>query len=70
MTFERSLERLGDIVTELEEGEIELERALALFEEGVSHVRVANGALTKLDARVQELTEAADGSFTVSELDL
>ena len=70
MTFERSLERLGDIVTELEVGEIELERALALFEEGVSHVRVANGALTKLDARVQELTEAADGSFTVSELDL
>lgn len=70
MTFERSLERLDDIVTELEEGDIELERALALFEEGVSHLRVANGALKQLDARVQELTEAADGSFTVSELDL
>ncbi len=70
MTFERSLERLDDIVTELEEGDLELERALALFEEGVSHLRVANGALTQLDARVQELTEAANGSFTVSELDL
>ncbi len=70
MTFERSLERLDDIVTELEEGDIELERALALFEEGVSHLRVANASLKQLDARVQELTEAADGTFAVSELDL
>lgn len=70
MTFEQSLERLEEIVSELEGGDIELERALALFEEGVANLRVAGGALSKVDARVQALSEAADGSFTMSELDL
>lgn len=70
MTFERSLERLEEIVDELEAGDLELERALALFEEGVTHLREASGALRQVDARVQELAEATDGSFSLSELDL
>jgi len=68
MTFERSLDRLEEIVNELETGEPELERALALFEEGVTHLRGANATLQRADARVQQLRETADGSFTVSDL--
>lgn len=70
MTFEQSLERLEEIVSELEGGDIELERALTLFEEGIANLRVAGGALTQVDARVRALSEAADGSFSMSELDL
>jgi exodeoxyribonuclease VII small subunit len=69
MTFEQSLDRLEEIVNELEVGELDLEQALALFEEGIVHLRGANSTLQRADARVQQLTETADGSFALSELD-
>ncbi len=69
MTFEQSLDRLEEIVGELEGVDLELERALALFEEGLVHLRAAHGALKVTDARVQVLTEAADGAFDVADLD-
>ncbi|MES2525139.1 MAG: exodeoxyribonuclease VII small subunit [Gemmatimonadota bacterium] len=67
MTFEQSLDRLEDIVRELEGSDLELERALALFEEGIAHLRVANSALTLADARVQQLVEVAGTSFSLAE---
>jgi exodeoxyribonuclease VII small subunit len=69
MTFEQSLDRLEEIVNELEIGEVELEQALALFEEGIVHLRGANATLQRADARVQQLSETADGAFAMSELD-
>lgn len=68
MTFEQSLHRLEDIVRELERTDLDLDRALALFEEGIGHLRSAGLALQQVDARVQQLVEAADGSFSVTEL--
>ncbi len=65
MTFEKQLKRLEEIVGELESDEIELERALALFEEGVKNLRAATEALGKVEARVQRLVEKTDGSFEV-----
>ena len=69
MTFELSLGRLEEIVSELERSDLELERALTLFEEGIVHLRGANSALQQVDARVQQLTEAANGSFSVTEFE-
>ncbi len=68
MTFEESLLRLEEIVRDLERNDVELDRALALFEEGIAHLRSAGSALQQVDARVQQLVEAADGSFSVAEL--
>lgn len=68
MTFEQSLTRLEEIVRELERTDLDLDRALALFEEGISHLRAAGQSLQTVDARVQQLVEAADGSFSVAEL--
>lgn len=68
MTFEQNLIRLEEIVRDLERNDIDLERALALFEEGISHLRSAGTALRQVDARVQQLVEAADGSFSVVDL--
>lgn len=65
MSFERQLKRLEEIVGELESDEIELERALALFEEGVKNLRAATEELGKVEAKVQRLVEKADGSFEV-----
>jgi exodeoxyribonuclease VII small subunit len=68
MSFEQRLKRLEQIVGELESDQIDLERALALFEEGVSCLKAASDELGKVEARVQRLVEKADGSFEVSDL--
>ncbi len=68
MSFELSLTRLEEIVRELERNDVTLEQALRLFEEGITHLRSAGEALKMVDARVQQLVEAADGSFSVVEL--
>lgn len=67
-TFEQSLIRLEEIVRDLERQDLDLEQALTLFEEGIGHLRLAGLALKTVDARVQQLVEAADGSFSVVEL--
>ena len=67
MSFEKQLKRLEEIVGELESDEIELERALALFEEGVKNLRAATEELGKVETRVQRLVERADGSFEVTD---
>ncbi len=68
LTFEQSLTRLEEIVRVLERNDLDLEEALRLFEEGIGHLRTAGSALKTVDARVQQLVEAADGSFSVVEL--
>lgn len=69
MSFEASMARLEAIVRELERNETDLESALKLFEEGIGHLRTAGDALKSVDARVQQLVEAADGSFALAELE-
>lgn len=68
MTFEQSLARLEEIVRDLERSDLDLDQALRLFEEGIGHLRTAGESLKTVDARVQQLVEAADGSFSVVEL--
>lgn len=54
-SFEASAERLGTIVKELESGELPLEDALRLFEEGVKVARAAQTRLEQAERRVDEL---------------
>ena len=68
MSFEQRLKRLEQIVAELESDQLDLEHALALFEEGVACLKSATEDLGKVEARVQRLVEKADGTFEVSDL--
>ena len=68
MSFETSMERLEAIATRLEEEELELDAALALFEEGIAELRAASTFLAKAETRLKQLNEAADGVFKVSDL--
>jgi exodeoxyribonuclease VII small subunit len=67
-TFEESLARLEAIVEEMEGQVLPLERALALFEEGIEHLRAANSELSRAEASVKVLTERADGVLEAMEL--
>jgi exodeoxyribonuclease VII small subunit len=62
--LEARLRRLEEILSALEADEVELERALTLFEEGVAHVRHAEKILSRTELRVEELL--GDGSAGVT----
>lgn len=68
MSFESALDRLEAIVAELEHDELELDRAILLFEEGVERLREANATLGRVDARLRQLRETADGTFDLVDL--
>ena len=67
MTFEESLARLEEIVAELDGDELDLDRALALVEEGVERLRAASDELARADAQVKLLVERTDGTFDLPE---
>ena len=60
--------RLEAIALRLEDEELDLDAALALFEEGVAELRAASAFLGKAEARLKQLSEAADGVFKVTDL--
>ena len=59
--LEARLRRLEEIVGQLETEELELDKALALFEEGVGHVKEAESALAAAELRVEELLGEGEG---------
>jgi exodeoxyribonuclease VII small subunit len=68
VSFEASLERLEAIAQRLEDDDLELDAALALFEEGIAELRAASSLLAKAETRLKHLNEAADGVFRVDDL--
>ena len=55
ITLEARLRRLEEIMSQLEADEVDVEKALALFEEGVRHVQAAEKVLSETEVRVEEL---------------
>lgn len=61
-SLEKILERLGSVVEKLERGDVPLEQALSMFEEGVKLAREGQRRLDAAEARIEAL--AADGSVS------
>jgi exodeoxyribonuclease VII small subunit len=61
LSFEAGLERLEQIVLELEQGELPLEKALALFEEGIKVSGSCRKKLEEAESRVELLLKKGDG---------
>ena len=55
LPFKHSMSRLEEIIASLEKNEIELEDAIALFEEGLQLVNSCDSQLKNFENRVQEL---------------
>lgn len=61
--FETALAELERIVRALDRDELDLEEALALFEAGMGHLRVATRLLAAAKGSVEELIESASGDL-------
>ncbi|HEX9021760.1 MAG TPA: exodeoxyribonuclease VII small subunit [Nitrospirota bacterium] len=61
--FEAALERLEEIVQELEKGELPLEQSLKLFEEGIKLSRICNKRLEEAERKVEVLLKDKNGAI-------
>lgn len=62
-SFEQKLRRLEKIVEELESGEIPLDNAIKMYEEGIVLSKACVEKLTQADLRVKKLSKDMEGSF-------
>lgn len=67
-TFEEALARLEKIVNMLESGEAGLDESLAVFEEGVSLVKLCNRKLAAAEQKVRVVTVGEDGAVREDDL--
>ena len=67
--FESSLEKLEKIVSELEEGDLPLEKSIKAFEEGIKLTRHSQKLLTEAELKIEKLVDSDDGSFDLESFD-
>lgn len=63
ITFEKAMEKLEKIVSELEEGEVSLDSSLKKYEEGVKLVRICQSNLDKAKKKIETLMKDKSGNF-------
>lgn len=61
-SFEQSMSRLEEIVKRMERGDVPLEEALSLFEEGTGLVSSCSKLLDEAELKVLQLTKGEDGA--------
>lgn len=65
-SFEASLEALEQIVQQLEQGDLPLEKSLELFEQGIGLSRQCQDRLNQAERRIEILLRDNQGRTTVS----
>lgn len=61
--FERAMERLEKIVQELEKGELDIDKSLQIFEEGIQMSRVCSEKLKEAEQKIEKLTKNGKGDL-------
>ena len=61
LTYEQSIARLDDIIRSMERGDVPLEQALKLFEEGAGLIASCNKMLDEAEQMVVKLKKGPDG---------
>ena len=64
--FEKGLSRLEHIVGELEKGDLVLEKALQLFEEGIKISKLCSSKLEEAERKVEILLRNEEGQLVQS----
>lgn len=65
--FEKAMNRLEHIVEELEKGELDIDKSLEIFEEGIKMSRVCSKKLNDAEQKIEKLTKNQKGEL-VAEL--
>lgn len=69
-TFEQSLNTLEKIVSELESGDLPLEKALKKFDEGMALSRQCSAMLDETEKKVSQIMETSEESLRESPFEI
>ncbi|NIQ93203.1 MAG: exodeoxyribonuclease VII small subunit [Desulfuromonadales bacterium] len=61
--FEKAMKRLEEIVDELEKGELDIDKSLEIFEEGIKMSRLCSKKLNEAEAKIEKLTKNQKGEL-------
>lgn len=59
LTFDQAMKRLNEIVTALDKNELELEKAITLFEEGLQLVNFCEVKLKGFEGKIEQLLKSS-----------
>jgi exodeoxyribonuclease VII small subunit len=65
--FEKAMSRLEEIVEELEKGDLDIDKSLQIFEEGIKMSRICSKKLAEAEVKIEKLTKDKKGEL-ISEL--
>jgi len=69
LSFEQSLEKLEQIVNDIEQGKIGLEESIQQFEEGVKLVKHCRKVLSAAEQKIQKLHLSTEGDLIGTPMD-
>ena len=61
--FEKAMTRLENIVEELERGDLDIDKSLEIFEEGIKMSRLCSKKLNEAEARIEKLSKGKKGDL-------
>jgi exodeoxyribonuclease VII small subunit len=61
--FEKAMKRLEEIVEKLEKGDLDIDKSLEIFEEGIKMSRVCSKKLAEAEQRIEKLTRNEKGEL-------
>ncbi len=64
MTFEAALAELETIVTQLERGDVELEKSIAMYERGAKLKAHCEARLKAAELKVEQIVQGKDGAIS------
>jgi|WetSurMetagenome_2_1015567.scaffolds.fasta_scaffold1654703_2 exodeoxyribonuclease VII small subunit len=67
-SFEEAIKRLEEIVDALEHGDVPLDKALNLYEEGIQLSRTCSENLKAAELRIKTLSKDIKGQFQLTDL--
>lgn len=67
--FEVALKKLEDIVNKLEDGDMELEKSIDLFQEGIDMAKVCQKKLDESEKKIEKLVKDKAGVLSTEPMD-
>ena len=62
MSFEEALAELETIVRQLEQGDVELEKSIAIYERGAELKKHCEARLNSAELKVEQIVQGSDGT--------
>ena len=61
--FEKAMTRLENIIEELERGDLDIDKSLEIFEEGIKMSRLCSKKLNEAETKIEKLSKGKKGDL-------